>query len=76
MTRVGYVSYVLQYLPTVILRNARAGALTTCLLVPAGGVYILASALRYSYLFKQVFLIDLGGYDSPTATPGDYRPML
>ena len=66
MARAGYVCYVLQHLPLLVLRNARArGSMTSCLLVPAAGLYALAMAFRYSYLFKQLFLVDLGGYDAP-----------
>jgi len=63
MSYIGYFRYVLQFTPFLILRNTRLGSGTSCVVIPVSGLYFLALALKYSFFFKKILLLDLGGYD-------------
>jgi hypothetical protein len=66
MSYSGYFKYVLQNTPAVLFKNSNSGSgVTGCItiLLPSFGVYFLAVILKYSYFFKKIVLVDLGGYD-------------
>jgi hypothetical protein len=66
MLYLGYFKYVLQYTPFTVFKNSHLGDTATCsVLLPCTGIYYLALMLKYSFFFKKVALVDLGGYDIP-----------
>jgi NADH:ubiquinone oxidoreductase subunit C len=66
MLYLGYFKYVLQHIPFVVLKNSRLGDTGTCsALIPCSGIYYFALMLKYSFFFKKMVLVDLGGYDIP-----------
>ena len=84
MLYVGYLKYVLQHVPFLLLKNEKMGLTTSSLLLPSFGAYTYILYLRYSYFFKKFFLLDIGGYDVPrfgdsstAVTSGvEYSPVL
>lgn len=63
MLYAGYLAYVLQHVPFLCLRTRSLGSGAAGVLLPGYGLYSLALALRYSYVFRRLSLVDLGGYD-------------
>jgi Ni,Fe-hydrogenase III component G len=79
MFYVGYLKYVLQSIPYLVLKNNSMAAMTSVsVVIPAAGMHYLALFFKYSYFFKKMFLVDLGGYDIPRLGGGSvgYAPVL
>ncbi len=63
MVYITYLKYILQNIPTLFLLNYKFNYFSLIFLIPASSIYYINFFFKYSFFFKHIILLDLGGYE-------------